>query len=201
MVCKGQEWLSGQATRHSGQSGSSVSPQETSIPEELLVTVVKPGLPTWADLHVLLPPSRPTRKRSLTSDKVSILWPLGRVLPAHHRFAGRSQPARKPQWLVGTGGLTSHQSQSGWVLALLLLWLHPLGPTWPPRSQRQGQQGHLPRGTTPLPVPFHLKLVTWSHRSAGAGAGDVGSPGRIQDREEISPHQLADIFSEQMAFK
>ncbi|XP_057561948.1 VPS10 domain-containing receptor SorCS2 [Hippopotamus amphibius kiboko] len=43
--------------------------KETSIPEELLVTVVKPGLPTLADLHVLLPPPRPTRKRSLTGDK------------------------------------------------------------------------------------------------------------------------------------
>ncbi|XP_055291161.1 VPS10 domain-containing receptor SorCS2 isoform X1 [Moschus berezovskii] len=43
--------------------------KETSIPEELMVTVVKPGLPTLADLHVLLPPPRPTRKRSLTSDK------------------------------------------------------------------------------------------------------------------------------------
>uniref|UniRef100_G3UAF1 Uncharacterized protein n=2 Tax=Loxodonta africana TaxID=9785 RepID=G3UAF1_LOXAF len=43
--------------------------KETSIPEELLVTVVKPGLPTVADLYVLLPPPRPTRKRSLLSDK------------------------------------------------------------------------------------------------------------------------------------
>ncbi|XP_006893732.1 PREDICTED: VPS10 domain-containing receptor SorCS2 [Elephantulus edwardii] len=43
--------------------------KETSIPEELLVTVVKPGLPTIADLYVLLPPPRPTRKRSLASDK------------------------------------------------------------------------------------------------------------------------------------
>ncbi|XP_074206899.1 VPS10 domain-containing receptor SorCS2 isoform X4 [Camelus bactrianus] len=43
--------------------------KETSIPEELLVTVVKPGLPTSADLHVLLPPPRPTRKRSPTGDK------------------------------------------------------------------------------------------------------------------------------------
>jgi hypothetical protein len=49
---------------------SCLSPQETSIPEELLVTVVKPGLPTIADLYVLLPLPRPTRKRSLTSDKV-----------------------------------------------------------------------------------------------------------------------------------
>ncbi|XP_012512203.1 PREDICTED: VPS10 domain-containing receptor SorCS2 [Propithecus coquereli] len=43
--------------------------KETGVPEELLVTVVKPGLPTLADLYVLLPPPRPTRKRSLTSDK------------------------------------------------------------------------------------------------------------------------------------
>ncbi|XP_032110000.1 VPS10 domain-containing receptor SorCS2 isoform X2 [Sapajus apella] len=43
--------------------------KETSVPEELLVTVVKPGLPTLADLYVLLPPPRPTRKRSLSSDK------------------------------------------------------------------------------------------------------------------------------------
>nr|XP_045248017.1 VPS10 domain-containing receptor SorCS2 isoform X4 [Macaca fascicularis] len=43
--------------------------KETSIPQELLVTVLKPGLPTLADLYVLLPPPRPTRKRSLSSDK------------------------------------------------------------------------------------------------------------------------------------
>uniref|UniRef100_A0A8C3WZK1 VPS10 domain-containing receptor SorCS2 n=1 Tax=Catagonus wagneri TaxID=51154 RepID=A0A8C3WZK1_9CETA len=55
--------------------------KETSIPEELLVTVVKPGLPTLADLHLLLPAPRPTRKRSLTSDKVPPAA-AGRVLPA-----------------------------------------------------------------------------------------------------------------------
>ena len=54
-----------------------MSPQETSVPEELLVTVVKPGLPTLADLHVLPPPPTPTRKRSLTSDKVSPVLPAG----------------------------------------------------------------------------------------------------------------------------
>ncbi|XP_006875381.1 PREDICTED: VPS10 domain-containing receptor SorCS2, partial [Chrysochloris asiatica] len=43
--------------------------KETSVPEELLVTVVKPGLPTVADLYVLLPPPRPTKKRSLGNDK------------------------------------------------------------------------------------------------------------------------------------
>lgn len=40
-----------------------MSPQETSIPEELLVTVVKPGLPTLADLHDAPAPPRPTRKK------------------------------------------------------------------------------------------------------------------------------------------
>ncbi|XP_025777413.1 VPS10 domain-containing receptor SorCS2 [Puma concolor] len=43
--------------------------KETSVPEELLVTIVKPGLPTVADLNVLLPPPGPARKRNLTSDK------------------------------------------------------------------------------------------------------------------------------------
>uniref|UniRef100_A0A8C6YR35 VPS10 domain-containing receptor SorCS2 n=1 Tax=Nothoprocta perdicaria TaxID=30464 RepID=A0A8C6YR35_NOTPE len=43
---------------------------ETNIPEETLVTVVKPGLPTTADLHVLLPANQPKRKMSITSDKV-----------------------------------------------------------------------------------------------------------------------------------
>lgn len=57
--------------RQAAQGGLSVSLQETSVPEELLVTVVKPGLPTVADLNVLLPPPGPARKRNLTSDKVS----------------------------------------------------------------------------------------------------------------------------------
>ncbi|XP_020020932.1 VPS10 domain-containing receptor SorCS2 isoform X4 [Castor canadensis] len=55
--------------------------KETSIPEELLVTVVRPGLPTLADLYVLLPPPRPTRKRSLTGDKR--LTAIQQVLDAH----------------------------------------------------------------------------------------------------------------------
>lgn len=49
----------------------SLSSQETSIPEETLMTVVKPGLPTAADLHVLLPANQPKKKRSITSDKVT----------------------------------------------------------------------------------------------------------------------------------
>lgn len=48
-----------------------MSSQETNIPEETLMTVVKPGLPTTADLHVLLPANQPKRKRSVTSDKVT----------------------------------------------------------------------------------------------------------------------------------
>uniref|UniRef100_A0A452H7V3 VPS10 domain-containing receptor SorCS2 n=1 Tax=Gopherus agassizii TaxID=38772 RepID=A0A452H7V3_9SAUR len=43
--------------------------KETNIPEETLVTVVKPGLPTTADLLVLLPANQPKQKRSITSDK------------------------------------------------------------------------------------------------------------------------------------
>ncbi|XP_069877716.1 VPS10 domain-containing receptor SorCS2 [Dipodomys merriami] len=55
--------------------------KETGIPEELLLTVVKPGLPTLADLYVLLPPARPTRKRSLSSDKR--VAAIQQVLSAH----------------------------------------------------------------------------------------------------------------------
>uniref|UniRef100_A0A2K5E9I6 VPS10 domain-containing receptor SorCS2 n=1 Tax=Aotus nancymaae TaxID=37293 RepID=A0A2K5E9I6_AOTNA len=54
--------------------------KETSVPEELLVTVVKPGLPTLADLYVLVPAPRPTRKRSLSSDKT--LTAIRQVLKA-----------------------------------------------------------------------------------------------------------------------
>uniref|UniRef100_A0A8D0G9T2 VPS10 domain-containing receptor SorCS2 n=1 Tax=Sphenodon punctatus TaxID=8508 RepID=A0A8D0G9T2_SPHPU len=43
--------------------------KETNIPEESLVTVVKPGLPTTADLHMLLPVNQPKWKRSVASDK------------------------------------------------------------------------------------------------------------------------------------
>uniref|UniRef100_A0A803W1E5 VPS10 domain-containing receptor SorCS2 n=1 Tax=Ficedula albicollis TaxID=59894 RepID=A0A803W1E5_FICAL len=37
----------------------------------LFQIVVKPGLPTAADLHVLLPANQPKKKRSITSDKVT----------------------------------------------------------------------------------------------------------------------------------
>ncbi|XP_028657717.1 VPS10 domain-containing receptor SorCS2 [Erpetoichthys calabaricus] len=41
----------------------------TDIPLDDLVTVVKPGLPTTADLYVLPPKSTPKKKRSLSTDK------------------------------------------------------------------------------------------------------------------------------------
>lgn len=77
--------------RRAAQGGLCASPQETSIPEELLVTVVKPGLPTVADLAVLLPPPGPTRKRSLTSDKVPP-EATGPTLSLHHRGFGGLVP-------------------------------------------------------------------------------------------------------------
>uniref|UniRef100_A0A8C4WDM8 VPS10 domain-containing receptor SorCS2 n=1 Tax=Gopherus evgoodei TaxID=1825980 RepID=A0A8C4WDM8_9SAUR len=60
---------------------------ETNIPEETLVTVVKPGLPTTADLLVLLPANQPKRKRSITSDKVDIFPVLFRKLPGRNVYA------------------------------------------------------------------------------------------------------------------
>ena len=93
-------WSTAGDRRHAGASEwLSVSPQETSIPEELMVTVVKPGLPTLADLHVLLPPPRPTRKRSLTSDKVP-------PTAAGSGVRGRGPEARSPPHGIGFDGDT-----------------------------------------------------------------------------------------------
>ncbi|XP_038601463.1 VPS10 domain-containing receptor SorCS2 isoform X2 [Tachyglossus aculeatus] len=52
-----------------GQVVSRLLSKVTGIPEESLVTVVKPGLPTTATLYVLLPPPSPKRKRSVPGDK------------------------------------------------------------------------------------------------------------------------------------
>lgn len=46
-----------------------ICPQITGVPQESLVTVVKPGLPTTADLYVLPLDSKPA-KRSMFVDKV-----------------------------------------------------------------------------------------------------------------------------------
>ncbi|XP_030047018.1 VPS10 domain-containing receptor SorCS2 isoform X2 [Microcaecilia unicolor] len=43
--------------------------KETNISEETLLTVVKPGLPTTADLYVIPPTNKPKKKRSIASDK------------------------------------------------------------------------------------------------------------------------------------
>jgi hypothetical protein len=44
-------------------------PQITGVPQESLVTMVKPGLPTTAELYILPPESKPA-KRSVFVDKV-----------------------------------------------------------------------------------------------------------------------------------
>lgn len=123
--------------------GRSVSPQETGIPEELLVTVVRPGLPTLADLHVLLPPPRPTRKRSLASDKVPpAATRRGASRPTEGLAAGGSarslslgprQPVRRGSWPP-----PRVTTPSG---ALLAFTVPVVGGGWGPG------QAHLPRGT------------------------------------------------------
>ncbi|MEE6521008.1 hypothetical protein FKM82_018985, partial [Ascaphus truei] len=52
-----------------GQIVTRLVAKETNIPEQTLATVVKPGLPTTADLYVLPPTNRPKRKRSVPNDK------------------------------------------------------------------------------------------------------------------------------------
>ncbi|XP_078263253.1 VPS10 domain-containing receptor SorCS2 isoform X3 [Rhinoraja longicauda] len=52
-----------------GQVISRILAETTGIPEELLLTVVRIGLPTTAELYLLPPPERPKRKRNTTTDK------------------------------------------------------------------------------------------------------------------------------------
>lgn len=123
--------------RQVAQRGASVSPQETSVPEELLVTVVKPGLPTLADLHVLLPPPRPTRKRSPTSDKVS-LWPWapGSLCTAQSLRPSAGGLGEKSQRLIITERPISHKSlpdTGGWPSSM---------GGYPPPRDPDGLQGH-----------------------------------------------------------
>ena len=54
--------------------------QETGVAEELLLTVVRPGLPTTADLYVLPPPPPP--KQSPTRDQVAVV--ASRLPPTSH---------------------------------------------------------------------------------------------------------------------
>lgn len=159
MVCTRQEWLSGraagitQSTRGEGrvcrkpadQSGSCVSLQESSVPEELLVTVVKPGLPTVADLHVLLPLPPPTRKRSLPSDKVPVA--TRPRAPCPHRLVAvtasmeclaRQHTAALPRHSpMGDGPLSPTASPSGTHVASKVTVVGGGGP--PP----QGHAHHL----------------------------------------------------------
>ncbi|XP_038648027.1 VPS10 domain-containing receptor SorCS2 isoform X4 [Scyliorhinus canicula] len=52
-----------------GQVISRILAETTGMPEELLLTVVRVGLPTTAELYLLPPPEKPKRKRSITTDK------------------------------------------------------------------------------------------------------------------------------------
>ncbi|XP_078069407.1 VPS10 domain-containing receptor SorCS2 isoform X2 [Mustelus asterias] len=52
-----------------GQVISRILAETTGMPEELLLTVVRVGLPTTAELYLLPPPEKPKRKRSTTTDK------------------------------------------------------------------------------------------------------------------------------------
>ncbi|XP_041053282.1 VPS10 domain-containing receptor SorCS2 isoform X2 [Carcharodon carcharias] len=52
-----------------GQVISRILAETTGMPEELLLTVVRVGLPTTAELYLLPPPEKPKRKRSVTTDK------------------------------------------------------------------------------------------------------------------------------------
>ncbi|XP_072476260.1 VPS10 domain-containing receptor SorCS2 isoform X2 [Notamacropus eugenii] len=95
--------------------------EETNIPEESLLTVVKPGLPTTADLHVLLPSPKPKRKRSIPSDKR--IMAIKQVLNAHNI----SFFLRGGFWVLVTLRDTDSDSQrigggSGyWALIILFL--------------------------------------------------------------------------------
>lgn len=177
--------------RQVAQRGASVSPQETSIPEELLVTVVKPGLPTLADLHVLLPPPRPTRKRSPTSDKVSLRpWVPGSLCTAQSLRPSAGGLGEKSQRLIITERPISRKSlpdTGGWPSSM--------GPRWTSRSllgtgEAQGHPGpDCPTGgLAPSPFPFcWLVLVT----TAQADRENHGLPWRgSQDRAELSLHQV-----------
>uniref|UniRef100_A0A2K6G9R0 VPS10 domain-containing receptor SorCS2 n=1 Tax=Propithecus coquereli TaxID=379532 RepID=A0A2K6G9R0_PROCO len=99
--------------------------KETGVPEELLVTVVKPGLPTLADLYVLLPPPRPTRKRSLTSDKRAHQGGL----PGGGGFVCRAGDRLRVG--VGASGAYLHQAPYWKVLGAL-----PLPPSYRKRPGR-----------------------------------------------------------------
>ncbi|XP_032349325.1 VPS10 domain-containing receptor SorCS2 isoform X2 [Camelus ferus] len=138
--------------------------KETSIPEELLVTVVKPGLPTSADLHVLLPPPRPTRKRSPTGDKrltaiqqalnaqkISFLLRGGvRVLVAMRGRGHRFSEAGRRWRLLGGGGPLCHRALRGGGLHPLQVQKEtPRQDRVCPDAQREGAGNDQPREPQP----------------------------------------------------
>ncbi|XP_054438190.1 VPS10 domain-containing receptor SorCS2 [Pteronotus mesoamericanus] len=104
-----------------GQLVTRLLAKETGIAEELLLTVVGPGLPTVADLYVLPPPSPPARAQSLTRDQA--LAPVRQALDARKisfllRAGVRVLVAVRE---VDTGSLRLTESGSYWVAAVLLV--------------------------------------------------------------------------------
>ncbi|XP_064420152.1 VPS10 domain-containing receptor SorCS2 isoform X3 [Latimeria chalumnae] len=66
-----------------GQVVTRIITKETSIPERLLVTVVKPGLPTTADLYVLSQDYRASGVKSVTPDKVQMIASIKQAVDGH----------------------------------------------------------------------------------------------------------------------
>ncbi|XP_044136565.1 VPS10 domain-containing receptor SorCS2 [Bufo gargarizans] len=65
-----------------GQIVTRLLAKETNIPRQTLVTVVKPGLPTTADLYLLPPSNQLRRKRSVPTDKRILV--IKQALNAHN---------------------------------------------------------------------------------------------------------------------
>lgn len=116
------------------------------------MTVVKPGLPTLADLHVLPPPPRPTRKRSPPSDRVSPVAAEGLVTDHKQGCLGGSSPhkgSRQPLPGTGAGLLCLPAMPSGTHMASKVTvvggWATPSGGMCATSSPTTGWSGsHLP---------------------------------------------------------
>ncbi|XP_035874382.1 VPS10 domain-containing receptor SorCS2 [Phyllostomus discolor] len=100
-----------------GQLVTQLLAKETGVAEELLLTVVRPGLPTVADLYVLPPPP----KQSLTWDQM--LAPVRQALGAQKvSFLLRAGvPVVVAVRETDTGPLQLAESSTYWVAAVLLV--------------------------------------------------------------------------------
>ncbi|KAM5339325.1 VPS10 domain-containing receptor SorCS2 isoform 1-T1 [Glossophaga mutica] len=108
-----------------GQLVTQLLAKETGVAEELLLTVVRPGLPTVADLYVLPPPP----KQSLARDQVAAAAPLQMLTPIQQALSARKisfllragVPVLVAVREVDTGSLQLAESGSYWVVAILLV--------------------------------------------------------------------------------